>query len=198
MYIYDFELGRLAFMSSRNKIVIFRKRVEMRKSLFFLPLMHWFIGIIFTLQLISFTVHVWCPPSHGRFSSYIFLFVSFSLECVLRKYHVLMCAQVIFLPLHHLKFMITWKIHLSCLISSIAWHFFISLAWHFETHMRHSRKLSSYLQTCNCSLTSKEFFFISQENFNFIKWAENCSGENWQHKRRTRWYNKIYIAVHQQ
>lgn len=64
--------------------------------------------------------------------------------------------------------------------------------------MRHSRKLSSYLQSCNCSMTSKWDFFLFISlggKFLISKWAENCSGENWQHKRRTRWYNKIYCSA---
>lgn len=117
---------RLAFMSvHKNEIVIIRKRVDIRNFIFFRLSVHWFIDIIFTLQLISFTVHMWCSSSHGRFSSYfLYLSVFLTQECVLRKYHVLMCTQVIFSPSLCPKFTITWKNHLSCLISSIAWHFF--------------------------------------------------------------------------
>lgn len=106
--------------------------------------------------------------------------------CVLRKYHVLMCTQVISLarPSSSWK---TWKNHLNCLISSMAWHFSLSLFRHVETraHMSHSRKLSSYIQTCNCSMTSKWAFHLA-ENFNF-KMSWKLLGWELAHKRRTRW-----------
>lgn len=108
----------------------------MRKKTFSCPpLMHWFIDIIFTLQLISFSVHVWCPPSHGRFSSYfLYSSASHSSVCLEKISRINVYSSDFFLPplsseVHdNMK-----KIHLSCLISSIAWHFFLGMSGRMHT-----------------------------------------------------------------
>jgi hypothetical protein len=122
--MYDFETVRLAFMRAR-KMKLSSLRIEMGKS-FLSASLCTDLSISFShCNFISFTVHVWCPPSHGRFSSYfLYLSASHSSVCMcLEKISRINVYSSDFSLPSRPNFMITWKIHLSCLISSIAWHF---------------------------------------------------------------------------